>query len=156
MDMAHIDSSGPSHWKERFSLSGRSTHTQQNRASLHCFVICLSVGCESRWRFIENQQNKANKALKVFQLLRQFYLSSVCISVCVWVPERCEEKACLCWLESNFERIPLFSSIWTWWPWDGAHPMEMTVWASQCCVSIKWHKPHQTFPSGQSLKRSVS
>lgn len=123
---------------------------------LRCFVVCLSVGCESRWGFIENQQNKAYKALKIFQWLRQFYLSSVCTSVCVWVPEHCEEKARLCWLESNFEHISLFSNVWTRWPWDGAHPRGMIVWASRCCVSTEWHKPHQTFPSGQSLQLSVS
>lgn len=139
-------------------LKGAHIHNKmgQDHHRFRCFVVCLSVGCESRWGFIENQQNKAYKALKVFQWLRQFYLSSVCTSVCVWVPERCEEKARLCWLESNFEHISLFSNVWTRWPWDGAHPRGMIVWASRCCVFTEWHKPHHTFPSGQSLQLSVS
>ncbi len=53
MDMAHIDSSGPSLWKERFSLSERRTH--QNRrsplSSLFCFL--LSVRWECRWAFMK-------------------------------------------------------------------------------------------------------
>ncbi len=143
--------------KRDFSLSERRTH--QNRrsplSSLFCFLLIRKMRVQVSLHWKPSRPNHI-KLRTYFNDWDSFTSKAFCTSACVCVPERCEEEARLCWLESNFEHIPLFSSIWTQWPWDWAHPRGMIVWASQCCVSSEWHKPHQTFPSGQSLHLSVS
>lgn len=124
IDMTHIDSSVPSHWKERFW----NYHTHQNRncSPLSSFGVC----CAGE----QSLKSSRPKHLKHRQYFNDWHSFISYVFVLLRAPEsqKCgEQKAGLCWLEWNFEHIPLFSSIWTRWPWDGERPKGVILWASR-------------------------